>query len=227
VTVVPDIEPSRAPAKRRVLVVDDHRIFAELLVSALTREPDFACVGIASTAASAVDLALRETPDLVVMDIRLGQDSGLAVARRIREVLPDVVVVVVSQHHGTQWVSRALEAGASAFAAKSGSFDEMLSVLRNAAIGSMMVSPSTFEEPPPSEQPVFEGIQPLSAREREILGLMAEALAPQDIAPRLHISVNTCRGYVNSIRAKLGVRTQLEAVIKAQRLGLIGPPLQR
>jgi DNA-binding CsgD family transcriptional regulator len=96
----------------------------------------------------------------------------------------------------------------------------MLSTLRQARRGSMLVSPSTFHDVPRSDPP-FELIEPLSSRERDVLALMGKGLPPQEIAALLNISVHTCRGYVKSIHAKLQVRSQLEAVVKAQRLGLI------
>ncbi len=219
--VLLDADQHEAVAVTRVLLVDDHKTFAELLAATLEREPDFTCVGVAGSAAAAFDLAKRERPDLVVMDIRLGQDNGLEVARRIRDVLPDAVIVVVSAHREAEWVVRAAQAGASAFAPKSGSLDEMLSTLRQATLGSMLVSPSTFQEVPRVDRPPRPDMEPLSAREKDVLQLMGKALPPQEIAPLLNISLNTCRGHVKSIHAKLRVRSQLEAVVKAQRLGLI------
>lgn len=205
----------------RVVIVDDHRTFAELLAAALDREPGFCCLGIEASVSSAVDLVRRVRPDLVVMDIRLGKESGLDAARRIRDVLPEAVIVVVSAHEQVEWIVRAAKVGASAFAPKSGSLDDMLSVLREAKLGKMLVSPSLFEHIDLGATPSAVAIDPLSARERDVLALMAKALTPQDIARLLNISVNTCRGYVKSIHAKLGVRSQLEAVVKAHQLGMI------
>ncbi len=225
-TVVQPVDAVATTDRKRVLVVDDHQIFADLLVSVLAHEADFECVGTAASASAAVELARRTSPDLVVMDIRLGSDDGLEAIRRLHEVVPDAVVVVVSAHRGPLWVTRAVAAGASAFAAKCGTLDEVLTLLRRASRGSMLVSPSTFREPAAPQAHNVPGIEALSSREREILALMAEAQQPQEIATRLHISVSTCRGYVHSIRTKLGVRSQLEAVIKAQRLGLIEFPAE-
>jgi DNA-binding NarL/FixJ family response regulator len=226
VTVVQPVDAAATTDRKRVLVVDDHQIFADLLVSVLAKEADFECVGTAASTAAAVEVARRECPDLVVMDIRLGGDDGLDTIRCLHEVVPDAVVVVVSAHRGPLWVTRAVAAGASAFAAKCGTLDEVLSLLRRATRGSMLVSPSTFQEQPVPAAHNVPGMEPLSRREREILALIAEAKQPQEIAAQLHISVSTCRGYVQSIRGKLGVRTQLEAVIKAQRLGLIEFPAE-
>lgn len=205
----------------RVLIVDDHRTFAELLAFALGSQPDFDCAGWAGTGAAAVDLAARERPDMVVMDISLGAECGLDVTRRIREATPDAIVVIVSAHRDPDWVVRAAQAGASAFVPKSGSLEEMLTVLRAVRQGSMLVSASMFGEPARPRATRDPGVASLTARESEVLTMMSKGLAPAAIARLLGISVNTCRGYVKSIHLKLGVRSQLQAVVKAQQLGLV------
>ncbi|MGW2786833.1 response regulator [Streptomyces populi] len=213
-------EQEGAPTTR-VLIVDDHRTFAELLAFALGSQPDFDCAGWAGTGAAAVELAARERPDMVVMDISLGTESGLEVTRRIREATPDAIVVIVSAHRDPDWVVRAAQAGASAFVPKSGSLEEMLRVLRDVRQGSMLVSASVFGEPPRPRATDDPAVASLTARESEVLTLMGKGLAPAAIARLLGISVNTCRGYVKSIHLKLGVRSQLQAVVKAQQLGLV------
>jgi DNA-binding NarL/FixJ family response regulator len=211
----------RAGTPSRVLVVDDHHIFADLLSLALNTEPDLECVGTASNKADAIALAVRERPDVIVMDIQLGGENGLDAARKIRELSDDVIIVVVSAHCDPNWVVRAGQSGANAFAPKSGSFTELLSVIRSAGVGNMLVAPSLFAQVgvkmPEPRQPQDR----LTAREQEVLALMGKGVAPAQIARLLNISLNTCRGYVKSIHSRLGVRSQLEAVIKAQRLGLI------
>jgi DNA-binding NarL/FixJ family response regulator len=208
-------------AMTRVLIVDDHSAFADLLAMALGTEAEFECVGTATTGAAAVDLAVRTKPHIVVMDIQLGAENGLAVTRRLREVLPTAVVVVVSAHRDPSWVVKAAQAGASAFAPKSGSLSEMLSVLRGAKNGSMLVAPSLFQQVANAAPPARRPGEKLTAREQDVLVLMGKGVAPAEISRVLNISVNTCRGYVKAIHSKLGVRSQLEAVVKAQRLGLI------
>lgn len=205
----------------RVLVVDDHRTFADLLAFALARETDLDCVGVAGSAAAAVEMAVRTRPDMILLDIQLGRDSGLDAARRILAALPDAVVVVVSAHRDPDWVVRAAQAGASAFVPKSGSLTEMLSVLRRARKDSMLVAPSLYGQPPAGVPVPREAPERLTAREHQVLTMMGEGMAPHAIARLLNISVNTCRGYVKAIHAKLGARSQLEAVVTAQRLGIL------
>jgi DNA-binding NarL/FixJ family response regulator len=206
----------------RVLVVDDHQTFADLLSLALSSEPDLQCIGTAGSAAEAVAMAAELRPDVVVMDIEMPRQDGLAATRRLREVLPDLVIVVVTAHRDPQWVLRATQAGASAFVPKNGSLPEMLDVLRRARNGGMLVAASAFgSTAPPAERAPSAPRVELTQRERDVLHCLNRGMAPKAIARVLGISLHTCRGYVKSLLAKLGVSSQLEAVVTAQRLGLI------
>src|SRR5690242_19711484 len=206
----------------RVMVVDDHRTFADLLSLALSSEPDLECVGTAGSAAEAVAMAVELRPDVVVMDIEMPRQDGLAATRRLREVLPTLVIVVVTAHRDPQWVLRATQAGASAFVSKNGSLPEMLDVLRRARNGGMLVAASAFGSSagPVERLPSAPRVE-LTQRERDVLHCLNRGMAPKAIARVLGISLHTCRGYVKSLLSKLGASSQLEAVVTAQRLGLI------
>ena len=117
-------------AESTILVVDDHRSFADLLAAALNMVPGMRCVGTASTAADGIALAAELQPSVVVMDIQMPRQDGLAATRRIREVSPDTLIAVVTAHCDAQWVSRAAQAGASAFIPKGGSLHEMIDMLQ-------------------------------------------------------------------------------------------------
>lgn len=211
----------------RVLVVDDHRTFAELLSLALSGEPDLDCVGIAGSAAEATALVGTLVPDVVVLDIEMPRQDGLAAARRIRELAPDCVIVVVTAHQDSQWVVRATQAGASAFVPKNGSLDEMLDAVRRARPGGMLVANSVFHRGGGAAVAHGEHVPELTQREHDVLVCLAQGMAPKSIAGVLGISLNTCRGYVKALLAKLAVNSQLEAVVKAQRLGLVEPVADR
>ena len=206
-------------AVRKVLVVDDHRAFAEMLSAALDGVEGLQCIGVAQSAAEGVILAERLQPDVVVMDIQMPREDGLTATGRIREVAPEAVVAVLTAHHSPEWVSRAAQAGASAFVPKNGSLQEMIDVLARLHRGHMVVAPSTFTTTPTAD-PVGERPE-LSQREVEVLQLLARGTAMREMAPALGITVNTCRGYVKTIRQKLGATSQLEAVLKARQLGLL------
>ena len=214
-------EPTTA-APLRVLVVDDHQTFADLLSLALSSEPDLQCIGTAGSAAEAVAMAAELKPDVVVMDIEMPRQDGLAATRRLREVVPDLVIVVVTAHRDPQWVLRATQAGASAFVPKNGSLPEMLDVLRRARNGGMLVAASAFGSAISAPEPAISTPRvELTQRERDVLHCLNRGMAPKAIARVLGISLHTCRGYVKSLLSKLGVSSQLEAVVTAQRLGLI------
>jgi DNA-binding NarL/FixJ family response regulator len=206
----------------RVLVVDDHRTFAELLAGALTSS-GMVSVGTASTAAEAVAMVCELQPDVVVMDIEMPHQDGLAATRRIREVAPRTVVAVVTAHRDPEWVVRASQAGASAFIPKDGSLAEMIEILGRVHAGQMLVAPSTFASDAPSlpRQRSASSRPSLTRREQEVLDCLGKGMQVKAIARVLGITLETCRGYVKSLHAKLGARSQLEAVVKAQQLGLL------
>lgn len=206
----------------RVLVVDDHRTFAELLSGALA-SAGMDAIGTAHSAAQAVAMAQELQPDVVVMDIEMPRQDGLAATRRIREVAPDAVVAVVTAHRDPDWVVRAAQAGASAFIPKDGSLAEMIDVLSRVQPGQMLVAPSTFAGGAPRTPSTGsrDVLPQLTRREQEVLDCLGRGMQVKAIARVLGITLETCRGYVKSLHAKLGVRSQLEAVVKAQQLGLL------
>ena len=203
----------------RVVLADDHGVVRLGLRTLLSSAPDVEVVGEAADGAEALVLCDRLQPDIVVMDIQMPREDGLTATGRIRQVAPQAVVAVLTAHHSPEWVSRAAQAGASAFVPKNGSLQEMIDVLASLNRGHMVVAPSTFTTAPTAD-PVGE--QPdLSQREIEVLQLLAQGTVMREMAPALGITVNTCRGYVKTIRQKLGATSQLEAVLKARQLGLI------
>ena len=211
-------------AARTVLIVDDHRSFAELLAAALDNVPGLKCVGIAKNGDEGVALAVKLQPSIVVMDIQMPRQDGLVAAKIIRDAVPATVIAIVTAHHDPQWVSRAAQAGASAFIPKDGSLAEMIDILVKVQHGQMLLPPSIFHEGVQAAAVGPRGAVPLlSHRELEVLTYLSQGMQVPGIARALGISLHTCRGYVKTMHAKMGVRTQLEAVIKAQQIGLLGP----
>jgi DNA-binding NarL/FixJ family response regulator len=206
-------------ARRRIVIVDDHAAFADLLRLALRGLDDFECVGTARSPAEAVELVARTEPDIAVIDLLLGQADGLELVRRLRADSPDIVLVVSSARSDASTLTAVAVAGANGFAPKSGAFDELLAVLRAARAGAMSVAPSLLADS--IDEPQEAWPEKLTVREAEVLALMGRGASVPQIARVLNISLSTCRGHVRSVHAKLGVTTQLGAVVRAQQIGLI------
>ena len=215
-------EEADGRSRRRVVLVDDHTAFVDLLRFALAGLDDFECVGSASSVVDVVSVVARCSPDLVVVDLMLGDDDGLDAVRRLRARWPDLVIVVASARSDAYTLAAVAAAGANGFAPKRGALAELLTILRSAQPTTMSVAPTLL---PSTVARSGEDIGPvrLTSREADVLALMARGASVPAIARLLDISVNTCRSYVRGVHTKLGVRTQVEAVLKAHRIGLVEP----
>jgi DNA-binding NarL/FixJ family response regulator len=206
----------------RVLVVDDHTTFAELLTGALDREPDLETVGCARTVEEAVDLFTALKPDVIVMDYHLAGGDGLDAAARIMAVDRSTRVVMLTGDPTQDALERAAEIGICAFLPKDGSLATVLDSLRHARAGSMVVDPSLLSQLATRRSATAPAATPLTLRELSVLRLMADGNDVRTNARLLGISESTCRGYVKAILSKLDAHSQLEAVAVAARRGLLG-----
>ncbi|WP_328466166.1 response regulator transcription factor [Actinoplanes sp. NBC_00393] len=208
----------------RVLVVDGHQTFAELLGHALAGQSDLRCVGHARTGAEALRLCAELVPDVIVLDPELSDADGIAITELIRVRQPDTRVVILTASEEQALVRRATAAGAAGFLSKNGALGDVLNALRTAHGGGMTVSTDILARLLRSTTPVSAPRGGgLTAREDEVLQLMAAGLDARAVARRLGISVHTCRGYQKAVLAKLGAHSQLEAVAIATRRGLVRP----
>jgi DNA-binding NarL/FixJ family response regulator len=208
--------------RTRVLVVDDHVVFGQLVSRALSQEADLTCVGTASSLSEARRLCAALRPDVVLMDVRLPDGDGVDATAGLIAGNPDVRVVVLSAFIDADLMRRASRAGATALLAKDGELDDLLHAIRSAEPGSLAVNPRLLH------QLVRESERPspgpdLTQREREVLQRLADGSDLTLIAREMCISVHTCRGHVKSVLSKLGVHSQLPAVVVAMRAGLIEP----
>jgi len=222
-------EPAVARATR-VLVVDDHRSFSEALAMAIGGQPDLACLGTPTTIAECLVQVEETAPDVVLLDIHLPDGDGIEAIAGIRARCPATRIIVMTGYTDVDVMARAASAGASGFLPKESSIVAVLTAIRAARDGEMLVDGTTLAailgrvgRPAPGTRGLDAGSIHLTTRERDVLDLMGQGLDPHAIARRLGISLHTCRGYEKSILAKLDAHSQLEAVIVAAREGLIAP----
>ncbi|TFD62130.1 response regulator transcription factor [Cryobacterium suzukii] len=212
-----------APSKIRILIVDDHTTFTELLTGSLDREPDLCSVGSANSVASGIAACLALSPDVVVMDYHLPDGSGLVAAAAILARAAHTRIVILTGDPALEALEQAAAIGVCAFLPKDGSLATVLDTLRHARIGGFIVHPSLVSLLSTRRRLRSEEIPfpDLTKRELAVLRLMGEGSDVRANAKTLGISENTCRGYVKSILGKLGAHSQLEAVVVATRLGLV------
>jgi two-component system, NarL family, nitrate/nitrite response regulator NarL len=216
--------PAPTPAlPRRVVVIDDHRTFTELLRFALDAAPGFTCVGAAYDLESGLDLVTRQQPDLVVLDYEFAGDDrdGVVATAAIRMRHPDVYVVLLTGHADAKLVQRAADAGASCVMPKDGALNALLDALAASGPGGLLVHPALLASVNEAAAAEEAAQSRLSPREQDVLAMLALGLQTSAIASQLGISLNTCRGYVKSLLWKLDAHSQLEAVAIARRQGLV------
>ncbi len=213
----------------RVLLADDHALFRSGLRAVLDTQPDLECVGEAADGREAVRQIAALQPDVAVLDIRMPGLDGLTAAEAVLD-RPDVRtrVLVLTTYDHDEHVHRALRAGASGFLLKSLPPEELASAIRVAARGDAVIDPSVTRRlahriasglvasagPPELER--------LTARERQVLRLVAEARSNAEIALLLHVGEETVKTHVSRILSKLGLRDRIHAAVFAHRHGLVG-----
>jgi DNA-binding NarL/FixJ family response regulator len=227
---VPDDVPGR---RISVVLADDQQLLRAGFRVILNGEPDIAVVGEAGDGRTAVEVVTRLRPDVVLMDIRMPELDGLAAAEQIlaREGL-DTAVVVLTTFDASEYVYRALRMGASGFLLKDAPADRLLEAVRVAAAGDALIAPSitrrlveqfAFNEPRPAASERSPQLADLTAREVEVLALIARGLSNAEIADELVLGQNTIKTHVGRVLFKLGLRDRAQAVVVAYESGLVQP----
>lgn len=207
----------------RILVVEDHRMFAEAIEAMLATQPGIEVVGSAATAATAIAESRRLRPSVVLMDYRLPDDMGTAAARAIREHDPQTHVLILTASAEESLVREVVRAGCSGILTKGRGLADLVDAVRSAAAGETVFARSLLDRLAPPESPAAAP-ELLSDREIEVLRLVAEGLDTQEICRRLGLSVHTVRNHLQGCMRKLGVHTRTQAVSAAIRRGIIPAP---
>jgi len=205
----------------RVLIVEDHQVVAEGLAALINDQKDMKVVGQAGTVAESVGLAAELKPDLVLIDFRLTDGTGADAATAIRQLRPETKLIFLTREDSDAARFAALEAGASGFIHKSRAAQEVVDAIRTVADGGNLFTPRSIAQLLNSRREVEAQLEKLTAREKEVLRLMAEGIASRDIASKLGISYTTVRTHIRSLGSKLGVHSKLEAIVKARELALV------
>jgi two-component system, NarL family, response regulator len=207
------------PTKIRVIVVDDHPVVRLGLAAIISLQPDMVVTGEAGSGEEACTLCTERRADVVLMDLRLPGLSGVEAIRTIRKTQPDLRFIVLTTYDGDEDIYRALEAGAHSYLLKAMSHAEVTGAIRKVHAGARVlpdvVSKALAERPPHSE---------LSARELEVLALIANGLSNKEIGKTLGITEATVKWHVNIILGRLNVADRTEAIVAALQRGIMHLP---
>jgi DNA-binding NarL/FixJ family response regulator len=224
-----DPEAAATPRPLRLLVVDDHEVVRQGLVALLERRPGFEIVAEAGTAAQAVAEEARFEPDVVVMDVRLPDGSGIEACRDIRTARPETKVIMLTSYPDEEAVLSAIVAGASGYLLKQIRGRDLVSALEAVGRGESLLDPAVTEKVLDRVRRAASGdetdeLSQLTAQERRILLLVAEGKTNKEIAAEVFLSDKTVKNYVSSILAKLDLQRRAQAAAFVAKHHLGGPP---
>ena len=214
-------------ANLRILITDDHAIVREGLKAVLGGHADIEVIGEAANGEEAVNKTVELKPDIVLMDITMPGMNGLEATRRIKKQNPEARILVLTMHEEDDYFYRILEAGASGYFIKGGSFTELVTAVRAVGNGDVFIYPtmakkllSNYLEGVKSGQEI-EGYKKLTEREKEILKLVAEGRTNQEIAELLFISPTTVQTHRSHMMAKLSLHNRSDLIRYAIRHGFV------
>jgi len=207
----------------RVLIADDHGIVRSGIRLLLERQPDIEVIGEAADGAEARELAVRERPDVAILDVKMPKLTGLQATREIKRQAPEVSVLILSMHDDERYLFEALKAGASGYVLKAQADTDLLAAIRAVQRGEPFLTPE-------AQRTLIRDVlergstgEELTPREEEIVKLVAEANTSKQIAEILHLSEKTVENHRANAMRKLGMRDRVELVRYAIRRGLIDP----
>lgn len=208
--------------RSKLLIVDDHRVFCQGLEAVFRAEPDFEPVSVSDPAA-ALGIVVSWQPDVVLMDLRLGEVSGVDLTRRMTGLPSPPAIVVLTAFADIAAALDAVRAGAVGFVPKNASVEQVIGAVRAAVLGGSwlpheMLARLVVEQQDPVGTPHL--IAQLTARERQVLSLMVSGLDRNGIAERLNQSPNTVRTHIRNVIVKLNCHSAIEAVAVGLRAGL-------
>jgi DNA-binding NarL/FixJ family response regulator len=215
-----------------VLLVDDHPVVRHGLSAMLQTDPQIDVVGEAGSGQEALVMVGQLNPRVVLMDIHMPEMDGLAATRRVKELYPRTAVILLTLYNNEQYVVEAVRSGAGGYLLKNASREEILNTIREVSNGGMLIKTTDLQKVLAGTTKVasldfrgqpwgVDGIEPLSARELEVLKLVVEGATNKDVGNHLNIAEDTAKKHVQNIILKLQVSDRTQAAVKALRLGLV------
>ena len=224
----PDLDPAREPV--RVLVVDDQELFRRGLTMVIGALDGIDLVGEAGDGRTALELAVRTDPDVVLLDVRMPGFSGIETCAELKAIMPSVRIVMLTASDEEADLFDAVKSGASGYLLKDASIDDVASAVRLVADGQSLISPAMavklldeFKQLTGPERSAVVAPR-LTDRELQVLRLVARGLSNKDVAKDLFISENTVKNHVRNILEKLQLHSRMEAVMYAVRERLLDVP---
>jgi DNA-binding NarL/FixJ family response regulator len=208
----------------RIMVADDHPVLREGLVAILGTQPDFDVVGEAADGSETVRLAKTLHPDVILLDLEMPGTNGVAALEGLRDAGSGARAIVFTAYDTDERILGALRAGARGYLLKGASRKEIFDAIRTVHAGGSLLEPGVTNRLLDHVREGREPPEPLTPRELEVLGLIAQGLHNSEIAGRLFVTERTVKFHVSSILAKLGADNRTEAVALAARRGLIRMP---
>ncbi len=204
----------------RIAIVEDNKVIRESLAAYVHQDPELRCICTCSTAEEAIEILPRHKPDVVLMDIQLPHQSGIECAAQLKQLLPEVRIIMVTVYADPDMIFKALRAGACGYLLKRCTPEELIAAVREVQQGGAPMSReiarkiiSHFQESATPPGPASE-VEELSPREREILELLTQGFPDKEIADRLGVKHGTVRWHLQHIYEKLHVRSRTEAALK-------------
>ncbi|MFZ0483984.1 MAG: response regulator transcription factor [Desulfobacterales bacterium] len=215
--------------QKNIIIIDDHPLFREGLKTIISRDDRFTVVGEAGSGHEGFDMVKRLKPDLVVIDISLPDQSGIQLARDLRELLSEIKILIVSMHSKIDYIAEAFQAGATGYVVKESASERLLQGLKSVAKGDYYLDSSVshavvenlMKSPLKAAKITDADYATLTPREQEVMRLLAEGLSSKAVAEKLFISPKTVENHRANIMSKLGLHSTIELVRYAAKLGLI------
>jgi DNA-binding NarL/FixJ family response regulator len=201
----------------RVFIVDDHPMLREGTQSSFERAPGIEVVGTASDGASALEQIAQQTPDVLVLDMRLPDMSGVDVARHVRSLFPSIGIVILTGYDDPHYARAVTQLDIQGYLRKTASSDEIVAAVRRVASGRKVFDPEIVR----TLEDTTNTAESLTSRELEVLQLIARGRRNAEIADELTLSVKTVEMHISNMLAKMGSRSRSEAVRAAYQQGLL------